>query len=96
VSWSLAELDAQACQRGATEGSEKMSAPDKTKGTHPNRLEICVPVGIIVSRAQWNMRSAVRYLLVISKVVPKIWARTNSAILTELVLRAEYVVASSG
>ena len=53
--------------------------PDETKGSHAHRLQVCVPTDF-VSNMSACQEGAI-YLLVISKIVPKIWARTNSAML---------------
>jgi len=55
--------------------------PDKTKSTHTDRLKVSVSVALSVSHCR-RIEGAISfdYLLVISKVVPKICARTNSAI----------------
>lgn len=57
--------------------------PDKTESTHAHRLQVGVSGNIvsIVLIAILHGKVLV-YLLVISKVVPKIWARTNSAMVT--------------
>jgi len=51
--------------------------PDETKGAHAHGLQVGVP-----GRCQLCQKTqcgVCPHLLVISKVVPKIWARTNSA-----------------
>jgi hypothetical protein len=62
--------------------------PNQTKCTHANRLQIRVSV---IKRRSENKKKRARmrgadfpYLEVISNVVPKIWARTNSAMLDEV------------
>lgn len=62
-----------------------LHSPYEPKGTHANRLQICIPIRrISATQNLWLMFRLPAYLLVISKVVPKIWARTNSAILPVL------------
>ena len=56
--------------------------PDETKGAHAYGLKICIPVATFSGSDGKTQRLV--YLLVISKVVPKIWARTNSAMLNEM------------
>lgn len=60
------------------------NSPYQTKGTHAHGLQIRVPdAGVSPKCSFGDPRRACfccrPYLLVISKVVPKIWARTNSA-----------------
>lgn len=58
--------------------------PDQSKSSHAHWLQVGVPAYISKMGTKKIAAMAVRrviYLLVISKVVPKIWARTNSAIL---------------
>jgi hypothetical protein len=51
--------------------------PDETKGSHAYGLQVSVPVR---SQSHPLLQCGVLpHLLVISNVVPKIWARTNSA-----------------
>jgi hypothetical protein len=53
--------------------------PDETKGAHAHGLQVGVP-----GQCQWSQEKqcgVCPHLLVISKVVPKIWARTNSAMM---------------
>jgi len=80
VSWSLAELYSKH-QRPRLQKLPCHGSPDKTESSHTDRLQVGVPVQLLEIR---DVRRAwcKAYLLVISKVVPKIWARTNSAILT--------------
>ena len=77
--------------------SPEFDSPYKPEGSHTHRLQIRVPVvpvspcssrllasspSTLFSRARAK-RLVYPYLLVISKVVPKIWALTNSAMVTE-------------
>ena len=82
VSWSFAELHCR-CQTMFIEATLK-AIPDKPEGAHSNGLQIRIPmVGV---NTRWRLqRRKLAYLLVISKVVPKIWARTNSAMMSDLV-----------
>ena len=86
VSWSRAELCTRVCQRPATQressnATRRGSVPHQTESAHANWLEIRVPVpGVSVDGRRRAGRHG--YLEVISKVVPKICARTNSAMLT--------------
>jgi hypothetical protein len=77
--------------------SPEFYSPYKPEGSHTHRLQIRVPVVAISlcysrflpsslsARFSWTRanRSSCPYLLVISKVVPKIWARTNSAMMKD-------------
>lgn len=67
------------------EGEGVKAVPDQSKSTHAYRLQICVSASPPCQpRDNFYMRDRINpYRLVISKVVPKIWARTNSAILSE-------------
>lgn len=70
--WEVAATNAESC----------CCLPDQTEGTHANGLEIRVPVisrisGRVANRGGFDQDA--KYLDVISNVVPKIWARTNSA-----------------
>lgn len=61
------------------------AAPNKSKGAHSDGLEVRISEVNIYQRPVVRCLSegflrGIQYLLVISKVVPKIWARTNSAI----------------
>jgi hypothetical protein len=74
VSWSFAELRPN---QYASLFLGCSNIPDETKGSHTNGLQVSVP-----SRRQSHPLSECGvspHLLVISNVVPKIWARTNSA-----------------
>ena len=77
--------------------SPEFDSPYKPEGSHTHRLQIRVPVvpvspcssrllasspSTLFSRARAK-RLVYPYLLVISKVVPKIWARTNSAMVKD-------------
>lgn len=79
-------------------GERLIIIPDQAKSAHPNRLEIRVSaqkeLAIAVAKRGHSKRrfnSLVEgypaYLDVISKVVPKIWARTNSAMMFRGVTR---------
>lgn len=52
--------------------------PDEPKGPHADGLQIRVSVGLVITVGECIGKRATN-LLVISNVVPKIWARTNSA-----------------
>jgi hypothetical protein len=58
-----------------------LDLPDKTKCSHADGLKICVSISGQSQALHCRRRRA--YRLVISNVVPKIWARTNSAMLDE-------------
>lgn len=65
-----------------------MSIPDETESSHAHRLQVRIPehtVRLLQFLIQVNFlpRAHPPYLLVISKVVPKIWARTNSAMVKD-------------
>jgi hypothetical protein len=79
------------------DSSPECNSPYKPESTHTHRLQIRVPVVSVspcssrflpsspsppFSRARAK-RLDCPYLLVISKVVPKIWARTNSAMVKD-------------
>ena len=54
--------------------------PDETKGSHANWLKIRVSILTVNTQAIAGLDTCqAAYLEVISNVVPKIWARTNSA-----------------
>jgi hypothetical protein len=74
VSWSFAELRAYQYTCLFVGLS---NIPDETKGSHTNGLQVSVPLqrqSLPLSECGVSA-----HLLVISNVVPKIWARTNSA-----------------
>lgn len=52
--------------------------PNETECAHSHRLQVSVPVEVLAAPAEGKV-GCTPHLLVISKVVPKIWARTNSA-----------------
>lgn len=60
--------------------SGSKNLPDETEGTHSDRLKISVAADDNVRMRSTLTKNERPYRLVISKVVPKIWARTNSAI----------------
>jgi len=53
--------------------------PDKAESSHPNRLKIGIPTVELAMAPSPDVPLPATYRLVISNVVPKIWARTNSA-----------------
>ena len=55
--------------------------PDKTEGSHAYWLQVGISGTQSIMYWECGILPGLGYLLVISKVVPKIWARTNSAIL---------------
>lgn len=68
----------------------KCNIPDKSEGTHSHRLQFRIPrnqvsTNILIDAAEAPIvnvaEQGIANRLVISKVVPKIWARTNSAIM---------------
>lgn len=64
--------------------------PDKTESTHSDGLQIGISTKSQCSefaKAVPGMTGGSVYLLVISKVVPKICARTNSAMVTVLMVQ---------
>ena len=82
VSWSLAELNLQSARDGAAVGGQRRVAHTKQGRRRPCRRagDRCI-CGATVSMVGGGASGGVpSYRLVISKVVPKIWARTNSAI----------------
>lgn len=83
VSWSLAELSRHQIPHIPISCTNNL--PHKPKGTHAHRLQVRVPLPRSVCDILLQ-RTFHSYRLVISNVVPKICARTNSAILP--VLRA--------
>ena len=61
----------------------RTSIPYEAKGAHSDGLQVGVPVrSRSAARLQGEWHWSTANLLVISNVVPKIWARTNSAMLT--------------
>lgn len=57
----------------------RTNAPYQPKSSHPHRLQVGIPE--LLSATCQNITGGIQTdRLVISKVVPKIWARTNSAI----------------
>ena len=86
MSWSLAELETEAVSPiERPQLGDQEDLPYETKSTHTDRLEVSVSVAmsaivIVAGRSRAQSAGLVNYLLVISKVVPKICARTNSAI----------------
>jgi hypothetical protein len=54
--------------------------PNEAEGAHTDGLELGVAIPRVKSGTGWWEATN---RLVISKVVPKIWARTNSAIIAE-------------
>jgi hypothetical protein len=85
--------------------SPEFDSPYKPEGSHTHRLQIRVPVVAVspcyscflpsslstpFSRTRAK-RLSCPYLLVISKVVPKIWARTNSAMVKDFCGNLEVV-----
>jgi len=66
-----------------SQGGEAASStvPDKTERAHAHGLQVGVPSIMSVQRRR-IVELSLPYLLVISKVVPNIWARTNSAMVT--------------
>ena len=80
VSWSLAELHHRQYLL-VVPASRVLILPYEPKGSHAHRLQVRVSK-LLSACALCSIASRpAAYLLVISKVVPKIWARTNSAIL---------------
>ena len=90
VSWSLAEL--HGCQLPAgtatycthlTIRAQRLPCPPAASpcicSTHQ-----CLSRSETAPQSSWSIAPQPAYLLVISKVVPKIWARTNSAILPDI------------
>lgn len=74
--------------RGASRGQFRLvqfsrlhHSPNETKSSHAHRLQVRVSI-LRISRVFCPSREAAPYLEVISNVVPKIWARTNSAMMT--------------
>jgi hypothetical protein len=65
---------------------EGRDVPDEAKGSHAYRLQVGVPVGGKVSVWREGSEGYKPHLLVISNVVPKIWARTNSAMVEGVVV----------
>lgn len=59
--------------------SEGSDVPDEAKRAHAHGLQVGVPFRRSAQSGAMRGREGGWYLLVISKVVPKIWARTNSA-----------------
>jgi hypothetical protein len=82
VSWSLAELFHLHQREFFSDAAQGPFIPDEPESTHAHRLQIGVPDqrSIISSSLEGSQEGA--NLLVISNVVPKIWALTNSAILS--------------
>jgi hypothetical protein len=61
--------------------SSRVQIPDEPECTHTDGLQVGVPDRRSINHFR-RKRLNVAHLLVISNVVPKIWALTNSAILT--------------
>jgi len=66
-----------------SQGGEAASStvPDKTERAHAYGLQVGVSE-VLYQHPSARRSSGSKYLLVISKVVPNIWARTNSAMVT--------------
>jgi hypothetical protein len=76
---------ARSCQNALYLSKQPTFLPDKSEGSHADRLKVSVSMArsvCLLFAAATTVLGA--HLLVISKVVPKICARTNSAILNAL------------
>ena len=85
VSWSFAELSL--AQYSPTHVPCRFHLPHEAERAHANGLEIGIPnlqSATLAIHQDLVMSSFLTHRLVISKVVPKIWARTNSAILPDV------------
>jgi hypothetical protein len=67
---------------------QNQNIPDEPEGSHAHRLEVRIPKKQISAKESMAGQRARANRLVISKVVPKIWDRTNSAILKDRKRRA--------
>lgn len=88
VSWSFAELNGGYPSSAPNPTQHKRQGPrhipNQSKCAHANGLEVGIPICGISQLILLNNASRLSYLEVISKVVPKIWARTNSAMASDL------------